>query len=46
MSATDTLLNAGADAPLFSARTTAGDTVSLSDFRGKQNVLLMFYPKD
>lgn len=46
MSATDTLLNAGSDAPLFTAQTTAGDTVSLADFRGKQNVLLMFYPKD
>lgn len=46
MSATDTLLNAGSDAPNFTAQTTGGDTVSLHDFRGKQNVLLMFYPKD
>ena len=46
MSATDTLLNAGSDAPNFTAKTTDGDTVSLQDFRGRQNVLLMFYPKD
>ncbi|HEV2145867.1 MAG TPA: peroxiredoxin [Longimicrobiaceae bacterium] len=46
MSATDTLLNAGSDAPNFTAKTTDGDTVSLHDFRGKRNVLLMFYPKD
>lgn len=46
MSATDTLLNAGSDAPDFTAKTTAGDTVSLRDFRGKKSVLLMFYPKD
>lgn len=46
MSATDTLLNAGSDAPGFTAQTTDGETVSLHDFRGKRNVLLMFYPKD
>lgn len=46
MSATDTLLNAGSDAPDFTARTTEGETVSLHGFRGKKNVLLMFYPKD
>ncbi|HEX2091561.1 MAG TPA: peroxiredoxin [Longimicrobiaceae bacterium] len=46
MSTADTLLNAGADAPNFTARTTDGETVSLADFRGKRSVLLMFYPKD
>ena len=46
MSATDTLLTAGSDAPNFTAQTTDGGTVSLHDFRGKQNVLLMFYPTD
>jgi peroxiredoxin Q/BCP len=46
MSATDTLLNAGSDAPNFTATTTGGDTVSLHDFREKKNVLLMFYPAD
>ena len=46
MSATDTLLNAGSDAPNFTAQTTDGATVSLHDFRGRQSVLLMFYPKD
>jgi len=46
MSATDTLLNAGSDAPDFTARTTDGSTVTLSDFREKKNVLLMFYPQD
>jgi peroxiredoxin Q/BCP len=46
MSATDTLLNAGSDAPDFIAQTSDGSTVTLSGFRGKKNVLLMFYPKD
>ena len=35
----------GALAPDFTATTDAGDTVRLSDFRGKK-VILYFYPKD
>src|ERR1700759_1464865 len=34
----------GSQAPDFSCKNQDGDTVSLSDFRGKQAVLLVFYP--
>ncbi len=30
-------------APDFSARSLSGDAVTLSDFRGKKNVILVFY---
>jgi hypothetical protein len=33
----------GLPAPDFALRTLAGDTVSLSDFRGSKNVVLVFY---
>ncbi len=33
-------------APDFTLESTAGKKVSLSDFRGKKNVVLYFYPKD
>src|SRR5215216_5470369 len=36
----------GEPAPDFSLPATTGGTVSLSDFRGKQAVVLYFYPKD
>ncbi|MFO1518706.1 MAG: peroxiredoxin [bacterium] len=36
----------GALAPDFSAKDDQGRTVNLKDFRGKQNVILYFYPKD
>ncbi len=35
----------GTDAPAFTAKDTNGNTVSLSDFKGK-TVVLYFYPKD
>ena len=35
----------GDKAPAFTAKTDQGETVSLSDFNGK-NVVLYFYPKD
>lgn len=35
---------AGDVAPDFTARSTSGDIVSLSSFRGKRNVLLAFFP--
>jgi thioredoxin-dependent peroxiredoxin len=38
-------LQAGDPAPDFEAGTDGGDTVKLSDFRGKR-VILYFYPKD
>ena len=41
-----TLLPVGAEAPVFQAETTDGETVSLPQFRGEHAVLLMFYPKD
>jgi thioredoxin-dependent peroxiredoxin len=36
----------GDKAPTFTARDQDGKTVALSDFAGKQAVLLYFYPKD
>lgn len=39
-------VNVGDQAPDFALDTTAGGQVSLSDFRGKKNVLLAFYPLD
>ena len=38
-------LKEGDQAPEFSAQTSGGGKVTLSDFRG-QNVILYFYPKD
>lgn len=38
-------LAVGADAPAFTTKDTNGNTVSLSDFKGK-TVVLYFYPKD
>jgi peroxiredoxin Q/BCP len=38
-------LEAGSTAPAFTLEDTAGNSVSLADFRGK-NVILYFYPKD
>ena len=38
--------NVGEPAPEFTALTDTGTTISLSDFKGKQNVVLYFYPKD
>lgn len=39
-------LKAGDLAPDFTLPATVGDKVTLSDYRGKKNVLLMFYPLD
>ena len=36
----------GQPAPDFTATTTDGSTIRLSDYQGKQNVVLYFYPKD
>ena len=41
----ETGLNVGDVAPDFTARTDKGETVHLSDYRGKR-VVLYFYPKD
>jgi peroxiredoxin Q/BCP len=40
-----THLQAGQKAPLFSAKTETGETISLKDFKGKK-VVLYFYPED
>ncbi|HEY0016084.1 MAG TPA: peroxiredoxin [Longimicrobium sp.] len=40
------LLPVGSEAPVFTAKTTDGERISLPDFRGTQSVLLMFYPMD
>ena len=41
-----TTLQTGDLAPDFTATATDGSTVTLSSFRGTQNVILYFYPKD
>jgi peroxiredoxin Q/BCP len=43
---TDSTITEGAPAPEFSLPSTNGDTISLSDFKGKQAVVMYFYPKD
>jgi len=40
------MLKVGQDAPSFEAVASNGKTVKLSDYRGKKNVVLFFYPKD
>ncbi len=40
------MLEVGDTAPGFRLQTSAGDYVSLEDFRGKRNVVVYFYPKD
>lgn len=40
------LIQAGEPAPDFSLRSASGETIRLSDFRGKAEVVLFFYPKD
>lgn len=39
-------VKAGDEAPDFVLKSQAGEDVRLSDFRGKRNVVLFFYPKD
>ncbi len=43
---TSTLPTIGQPAPTFTLPATGGQTVRLEDFRGKQAVVLYFYPKD
>lgn len=38
--------NVGEPAPDFELESAPGQAVRLADFRGKQNVVLFFYPKD
>lgn len=40
------MLKVGEMAPLFETVDDKGETVRLADFRGKQNVVLVFYPGD
>jgi peroxiredoxin Q/BCP len=40
------MLKVGDTAPAFEATTDTGETVRLADYRGKQNVVLVFYPGD
>jgi len=39
-------MNIGDIAPDFELQAHDGSTVRLSDFRGKKNVIVFFYPKD
>ncbi|MFQ5998673.1 MAG: redoxin domain-containing protein, partial [Candidatus Bathyarchaeia archaeon] len=39
-------LEVGAQSPEFSSIDSQGNTIKLTDFRGKKNVVLYFYPKD
>ncbi len=39
-------LQEGQASPDFKAQDESGNTVQLSDFKGKKNVILYFYPKD
>jgi peroxiredoxin Q/BCP len=39
-------IGAGSMAPLFRLRDQSGATVGLDDFRGRNNVVVYFYPKD
>ena len=39
-------VNVGDTAPDFTLTSQTGETVTLSQFRGKKNVVLYFYPKD
>lgn len=40
------MLKVGTDAPDFSLKSQNGSTVSLSEFKGKSSVVLIFYPGD
>jgi peroxiredoxin Q/BCP len=39
------MLKEGSQAPEFSVLDDRGQRVSLTDYRGKKNVVLFFYPK-
>jgi len=39
-------LQEGQAAPNFQAKDESGNNIQLSDFKGKKNVILYFYPKD
>ncbi len=40
------MTNEGQDAPDFSLQDQFGRTVKLADYRGRANVMLLFYPLD
>ena len=40
------IIATGSDAPAFSLESHLDSKVSLSDFAGKKNVMLVFYPLD
>ena len=42
----DSMLQEGAPAPDFRLPASTGKTIGLDDFKGKQSVVLYFYPKD
>ena len=42
---TAALPGVGSPAPEFSLPSSTGETIRLGDFKGRQNVVLFFYPK-
>jgi len=40
------MISVGSEAPDFTLETHFGTTFRLSDYRGKSNVMLLFYPLD
>jgi thioredoxin-dependent peroxiredoxin len=40
------MLKAGTTAPDFSVKNQDGQEIRLSDFKGRKNVVLYFFPKD
>jgi len=42
----DPMISVGEQAPDFSLKDHLGRTVSLASFKGKQHVMLLFYPLD
>ena len=40
------ILSSGTLAPDFSLKSTSNETITLSSFKGKKNIILVFYPAD
>ena len=40
------MIQVGEQAPAFTGKSPGGKEVSLADFRGRQHLVLFFYPRD